>query len=909
MQRKRIVRTIGKSLLLSALALSGVSAGAALPPAEPDFGGVTFDFRKISEERFKIPHPGDPGDLIGASPWRGGGYCSLHHQKAKLDAKRLEKVRKTVVWRQADGICRIEKPSALKDAAGTFEGKALAEFISGGFTKFVVLPDACGGDFRLSFRYKARHSLGQHSYYLIYFKRRDPSTGGWIAAKNADGLGFTAYPLKDEWSGWNVFSRNVQLPPGCEAVELIMRIDGIGDLLFRDVTLVKSAAEKDGVTLIPAPHDALGCDFALSRGQAAGIGFSIRKNTKRNIDPFKCRFRLELPAGVDFIGASFGDMKSVTKTELPGGGTETVFAPTRAHWFQFDGSFATWNRMIVLVRTGLPAGSAGYAKLDFLSPEGRRLSKTASVKLSVIGAVKARKPARYMNGISTAGDSTRFHDAAADGAFARLMGDCGVDWLICCNFSHENLALWRSAGIRRITPTGQPANGYYMTRNWKNRPAADRFVADAPCRTFGTKYDDYIARATCPFAVIEEREFFMADTVKEMAKFLEGTDGMWANWEPYMFKGRGCGCAICKAKFKVWHGKTGGSLADFRSKTHGELIRVIDRHVRAATGGERSLGFIPGISWREMASVWRSSDPSPESRPIDYAGDLKWINPWGPYVGWNPKMPFAKQKRAPLAHFIAAADLRAQTDRDFPAGRRPKLMAFPHGMQDLNWVTQPEHLEMGLDSFFFNGWEASVVYFFPQGLDARFWRAFANATTRSAKCEAFVLDGVSADSKCRLKSVSEYASPCRYVTAYLPQYRNEPMLRHKAFDLSGSRMIAVFNFWDEGPAFFRLEADALPEGNYTITDEDGVRFLNRGGASTYSAAELRLGVPLMVGAARTKAFFIRPDVMSDGAVLEMTAERLENFYRRRRATLFAAAQEDARSEQANAVTVDKTAEL
>ena len=236
-------------------------------------------------------------------------------------------------------------------------------------------------------------------------------------------------------------------------------------------------------------------------------------------------------------------------------------------------------------------------------------------------------------------------------------------------------------------------------------------------------------------------------------------------------------------------------------------------------------------------------------------------------------------------------------------------MAFPHGMQDLNWVTQPEHLEMGLDSFFFNGWEASVVYFFPQGLDARFWRAFANATTRSAKCEAFVLDGVSADSKCRLKSVAEYASPCRFVTAYLPQYKNEPMLRHKAFDLSGSRMIAVFNFWDEGPAFFRLEADALPEGNYTITDEDGVRYLNRGGASTYSAAELRLGVPLIVGAARTKAFFIRPDVMSDGAVSEMTTERLENFYRRRRATLFAAAQEDARSEQANAVTVDKTAEL
>ena len=896
--------------IIAVLAICQGVNGAVLPPAELDAGGVTFDFRKISAEKFRIPLPGETGNLVDAAPWNGGEYCLLHHQKAKLDPRRLAAVKETIRWRQSDGVCHIEKPTELVKIAGKFEETPLAECISGAFTKIIELPDDSGGDYRLSFRYKARHSLGQHSYYLAYFKKRNRSTGAWEETKDENALSYTAYPLEDEWSDWKVFARNLHIPPKCGAIELIMRIDGVGDLMYRDVGLVKTKGETQDVSLVLAPHGALGNEFALSRGQPAGIGFSIRKNTKRAIDFFKCRFRLELPSGVDFLGASFADAASVKRTALPDGGCVVEFAPTRSHWLQFDESFATWNRMIAMVQTQRPLGRVGTARLDFLSSEGVMLSKSAKVELCVIDTISAVKPLRYSNGISTSGDSMRFHDAGLDGAFARFMGECGVDWLICCRFSSEELSAWRKAGISRITPNGQPANGYYMTRNWKNRPKEDRFVADAPCKVFGTKYDYYLERATCPLAVIEEREFFMTNTVeKEIKEFLKGTDGMWANWEPYMFNGRGCGCAKCKDRFEKWQARTGGTLQDFRSEIHGELMRVLDRHVRAATGGERSLGFIPGVSWREMASVWRTSDPSPETRPINYAGDLKWINPWGPYVGWNAQMPYAYRKRAPLAHFIAASDIRAQTDRDYPAGRRPHLVSFPHGMQGLDWVTQPEHLEMALDSFFFNGWEASIVYYFPQGLDARFWRAFAWATTRAAKCENFVYDGVKSTDKCHLHPVAEYAVPSGYVTTYLPQYKNVSMLQHAAYDLDGARMVAVFNFWDVGEAFFRMEVKGLAAGKYTIVDEDGVRYSNRRGVQTWSAQELSGGVQLMVGAARTKAFFIRPATCGNDAKSVMSAERLNALYQSRRAALVLAAQADARDERANVVSVDKTAEL
>jgi hypothetical protein len=65
----------------------------------------------------------------------------------------------------------------------------------------------------------------------------------------------------------------------------------------------------------------------------------------------------------------------------------------------------------------------------------------------------------------------------------------------------------------------------------------------------------------------------------------------------------------------------------------------------------------------------------------------------------------------------------------------------------------------------------------------------------------------------------------------------------------------------------------------------------------------------MVGAARTKAFFIRPAGIGDGAKSEMTPERLDGLYRSRRAALAAATEADANAERANVITVDKTAEL
>lgn len=159
-----------KGICAVLFAFAAGTASAALPPATPDFGGVTFDLQKISDAKFRIPRPGDPENLVDTSPWQGGSYCALHHPKARFDAARLDAVKKAVRWSQSDGVCRIEKTSALLEAAGTFDG------VPGTFADGATLSVSLAEDASLTFG--ARLTTAQ---------LRAISVNGLRAAQHADG--------------------------------------------------------------------------------------------------------------------------------------------------------------------------------------------------------------------------------------------------------------------------------------------------------------------------------------------------------------------------------------------------------------------------------------------------------------------------------------------------------------------------------------------------------------------------------------------------------------------------------------------------------------------------------------------------------------------------------------------------
>ena len=177
-------------------------------------------------------------------------------------------------------------------------------------------------------------------------------------------------------------------------------------------------------------------------------------------------------------------------------------------------------------------------------------------------------------------------------------------------------------------------------------------------------------------------------------------------------------------------------------------------------GGEKcKVVFVPGVAWCEMASVWPTSDYAREVQPIQYAADVDWMSPWGPYAIWPTQQPYVYSKWRNLRTFVAARDVRAQVDLDYPLPKRPKLIAYPHGIQQPDWMIRPEALEMNIDSFFFNGWEALLVYHFPQGYDQRWWFALARCAEKQAKYEDVVFDGRRADGDVALELTTPFAAP------------------------------------------------------------------------------------------------------------------------------------------------------
>ena len=168
-----------------------------------------------------------------------------------------------------------------------------------------------------------------------------------------------------------------------------------------------------------------------------------------------------------------------------------------------------------------------------------------------------------------------------------------------------------------------------------------------------------------------------------------------------------------------------------------------------------------------------------------------------------------------------------------------------------------------MDSYFFNGWEGSLVYFFPRGLDMRWWHGFARATTRAGYYEDYVLDGVRCDDSTTLETVKEYAAACTQVSAYLRKERNVSPLQSATYDLRGGRIVAVVNFWEEGAAFFKLSTKGLAKGKYTILADRQTLWTKRGGEYGWTEKELEAGIFAGVGAARTKVFEIRPVAAGD----------------------------------------------
>lgn len=139
-------------------------------------------------------------------------------------------------------------------------------------------------------------------------------------------------------------------------------------------------------------------------------------------------------------------------------------------------------------------------------------------------------------------------------------------------------------------------------------------------------------------------------------------------------------------------------------------------------------------------------------------------------------------------------------------------------------------------------------------------------------------------------------SPAKRLSGYLPGHENVPLLQIASYDLRGRRIVAVFNFWDKAPAFFDLKLEGL-KGAYAVMDETGTEWMKTEAERNWSAAELKKGIRLAVGAARCRVFEIVPAGEATEPAAQMTAPSLEEVFRGLRPSLDRAVREDLEYEK------------
>ena len=908
------------------------SVPQGLRKAELDKGGMTFDFKACSDRRFDlsgIPTDGTPGSLIptdeAAAPLPAGyqkwhKYICFNHATLPGNSPLRGGLPAHVGMTRKGGVFSVSKGDDLVKFCSTSEFANLHCCAEGTWRKYVRLPDAKGGAYRLSLRYKMRHTRPQVGYgtagiIIIHSWKLSPDGTKYEHVDRPAAPAFV-----DSFAEWKPTFVDFDVQAGADIISIQLRHDGIGDLVVKDVYLARQKATRpnEGLTIRLSPAQLMDNSFALSAGQVGQLTWEWRKDLDDAFDPKDSEFRLAIPAGFEFVGDTFARTADVARR--PDGSSVVTFTVTDRLYVPTK-RMITWSKPAVVLRATGAAGTEGTMSLSAWR-QGKKTGDSGKIRLFTIPAVRTASPERYLfAAMPGASQTLNFRQEEACAAYARFLTDIGVRQLasenggwIDCKYADTYKREFRAGGGRRITPCwGGIANGYYIG-NHNDTPEGDRFVTDLE----SGDWLKYVKNGVCPLMVIEERPYFKEKVLPGLAKRMKGCDGLRANWEPFMFVHRGCFCDKCRAKFAKWAkvdeadlkaawpaivkvgGKYGKPWTRFRSLESAEVVKTINRHVMRMTGGADSLGFIPAITWREMNSTWPTAHPSPESEPIDYAASIPTVGTWGPYVIWDAEKPYNYSKRGPLIHYLASKDVREQTDRDFPAGKRPRLLGGTQGLQCGEWVCQPEWLEMAMDCYFFNGFQGTQAYFFPEGLDARFAAAYARSAARAAKFENAVWDGVRVDAFVTLEPVAEYAVPVTRASDYIPAYVNVPMLQLAAYDKGGVRTVAVFNFWEKGEAFFTLKASGLAAGDYALVDEKGVLYAKDGARAGWTAQDLAAGVALQVGAARTRVFEIRP--ASDAALRDvtavLTASDVKASYEAAKPALGKAAAEDAAYEEA-----------
>ncbi len=662
-------------------------------------------------------------------------------------------------------------------------------------------------------------------------------------------------------ASWEERSFEFIAPPQTVLVTLSLALYGIGQIYLDDVQMVP-VESASGITGKLFPASMMDKLFALAPGQPGSLSFVVKNEPGTSIG--QLLLQLTLPQGFKIID-TLRQMPVISATGNADGSTTTLIdISTMKSGIQKD-RYYTWAPASALVDTSLQPGETLYpASYRFL--DGDYQSPLETFQLKVMEPVQASSPKRFRSGGMFA------YEWDYTGAGVKPLSDfyrnAGFNSVHGGGFIPLNVSL-KQLGIERYLETSLSCDGYQLGPTGKPDYALFR-LADGTPYIRSSRIQDI-----CPVEVYREGEYFKHVLVPMYEKLLvkdDITDHIMSNWEPYMFDFKGCFCDRCRDEFfqftadkldpeKVkarWPKEIiayyRADWIKFRSHQHALLVETLEKIInRIGKEADKDSHFIPEVAWDSMIEGDHSNYAQYDV--ADYMGKLPWLEPWGPYIFHQPSQPYEYFPGAHLATYLVGRDVQEFLTANLKSGvRRPKLIAFPQGIQGEDWFTEPEAISFEFLCFFLNGWDGAFGYRFPRGYDHRYWLAIGQANRDIADFETYIYDGKNISEKAKVIPETPLPKPI------LPgKYKHKikglesaAILQWNAFENQGKYLIAIGNFWLKGEAFFSVGLSGLnPSALYAV-------HLNREYLGEFSGSQLKSGILAHAGALRWSFLTVEP---------------------------------------------------
>ena len=688
-----------------------------------------------------------------------------------------------------------------------------------------------------------------------------------------------SFKLRSEWTQYKV---DLSLPAGCDGISVTLILYGAGEAYFDDVQLfpaekVRKNSDRIGVRL--SPHALLDNTYCVGEKLPGVMNFTFNAEA-RVFKRKNLKLELTLPPGFRVVDARehckvTAGKNNVWQIDLM---KLSKFAFTRA-WYMLQACS-------VMIESSLPASEKVYSA-SYRLTDGSWQGTLHGFQLKVIPAFHGVRPVKFRSAAMLGHEFTYTGEGVEKSVY--FYDKSGFS---CIHGAREKLAqAIKKLGILRYRSNYFLCNGFRLGAAPKTGNA--RFMlAD------GTHFK----RKICPVEVYTRGPYYMKEVYEKILKKEivddDSMDIFMTNWEPYYLDSKGCFCLRCRDEFikfskgtpsaseimAVWPKELLRKYADsyfkFRSWQHGRLVATLHKDA-AALGKSKGKegGFVPEISWRSATHA--GNNYCKQYNVKDYMYELPWLEPWGPYIYNRAGLPYNYYPAAHLPTYVAAGMMKKFFNDHFKGRKAPGMIAFPHGHQGNDWVTEPEAFAFEMLCFFVRGWEGAFGYYFPRGYDYRHWRAAAEANTLISKYEEFTFNGVNDNRGVSVKGLTPLPEKLYYPPAWAepagevglaPGLSRMGPIQFQVWRHNGELLVCVGNFWQKGEHFFKLRIKGLEAGKMYGVEVGGEGFGNCSGKA------LEEGITLQCGALRWQFIKIGKSVkegrFNEKFVKALLAERL-----------------------------------